>query len=199
MHYINSKHAKYATANPVSKYLVDNFYKNIGALYSNIQNIDNYIEVGCGEGFVTKFLFSIKKPKCSFAIDINPAEVNDAKQNNPQCKVFEASIYQIPFKEDFFDLVVCCEVLEHLEKPLNGIKELHRVSRKYALLSVPHEPVWRILNMARLKYVNRLGNTPGHINHWTISGFKKFIKPYFRIVETRKPLPWTVLFCEKRI
>ena len=36
---------------------------------------------------------------------------------------------------------------------------------------VPREPVWRVLNVARGRYVRWLGNPPGHIQHFSRAAF----------------------------
>ncbi|MFC2138999.1 class I SAM-dependent methyltransferase [Bacteroidota bacterium] len=191
-----SKHAKYLTNNIISKQLVGNFFSEIGKLYNSI-HVENILDVGCGEGFILNYLNSIKKITKASAIDVDPDEIKDAKQNLPFCNVMEASAYELPFKDNEFDLVICSEVLEHLEEPEKAIQEINRVANKYILLSVPNEPIWRILNMARFKYWNKLGNTPGHINNWSSRQFVKIVSKYFKINLIKKPLPWTVLLCFK--
>ncbi len=64
--------------------------------------------------------------------------------------------------------VICSEVLEPRRSgtSIENIKELCN-ENGFILLSVPKEPIWRICNMARGKYWKDLGNTPGHIQHWT--------------------------------
>ena len=89
-------------------------------------------------------------------------------------------------------------MLEHLEEPERGIKEIRRVAKKYVLLSVPNEPIWRILNIVRFKYWNHFGNTPGHINNWSTKAFIKIISKSFNIIKIKNPLPWTILLCEKK-
>jgi ubiquinone/menaquinone biosynthesis C-methylase UbiE len=44
-------------------------------------------------------------------------------------RVIQASIYHIPFSDNCFDGIFCAEVLEHLQYPLDALKELHRVLR----------------------------------------------------------------------
>ena len=88
------------------------------------------------------------------------------------------SIYNIDSNDNNYDLVIACEVLEHLEEPEIALSELFRISNKYVLISVPNEPFWRIANFARGKYLNRLGNTPGHINHWSKNGIIDLTSKY---------------------
>ena len=95
-------------------------------------------------------------------------------------------------------MVLCCEVLEHLEEPGKALKELIRVTKKYIIVSVPREPIWRCLNMDRGKYLKVLGNTPGHIQHWGSKKFVAFLQEYdIKVVKTAHPLPWTMVLLEK--
>ena len=62
----------------------------------------------------------------------------------------------------------------------------------HLLVSVPREPLWRALNMARGAYLTDLGNTPGHVNHWSRRGFEALLSRHGEVVETRSPFPWTM-------
>ncbi len=95
-------------------------------------------------------------------------------------------------------LVVCCEVLEHLDDPVRGVEILAALAQPYLLASVPREPLWRALNMARGKYLGALGNTPGHLNHWSRGGFLRVLERRFEVIEARTPLPWTMALCRRR-
>jgi hypothetical protein len=46
--------------------------------------------------------------------------------------------------------------------------------------------------MARGAYVRDLGNTPGHVNHWSKRDFVAFLNRHGRVVEARSPFPWTM-------
>ncbi len=194
---LDSKHAKYFTLNPISRKLVNNFFEQILELYLRVDPT-KILDVGCGEGFILHTLNKARPIKEAYAIDYNEAEVNDAQRNLPFCDVRLANIYNIPYPDKTFDLVICSEVLEHLEDAKKGLTELYRVCSDQAIISVPNEPIWRLLNMARLKYWNRLGNTPDHLNHWSTKSFIRFVNYYFEILEIRKPLPWTILLCKKK-
>jgi len=194
---LKSKHAKYYTANPISGRLVKFFFRNITELYLSVE-AESIFDGGCGEGFILNTLNKARPVRSCYALDLDINEVKDASVNLPFCDVRQGSLYEIPFKDDSFDLVICSEVLEHLEDPGRGLHELHRVSRKYVILSVPREPVWRRLNIVRFTYWPEFGNTPGHLNHWTRYSFVKFVKKYFNILEIRSPLPWTLILGIKK-
>jgi hypothetical protein len=67
-----------------------------------------------------------------------------------------------------------------------------RVASRWILVSVPREPLWRGLNIARGAYLRELGNTPGHLNHWSKRSFAKLVGRHGEIVELRSPPPWTM-------
>ena len=105
-------------------------------------------------------------------------------------------IYDLNEKEKYgADLVVCCEVMEHLLEPEEALKKLAFLASPYCLFSVPREPLWRLLNLLRGVYIKKLGNTPGHVQHWSKRSFRRFVSPFFTVIETATPLPWTFLLC----
>ena len=67
------------------------------------------------------------------------------------------------------------------------------MARSHLLVSVPHEPLWRLLNMARGAYLREFGNTPGHVNHFTKRGFVRLLSRHGEVLEARSPFPWTML------
>ena len=95
-------------------------------------------------------------------------------------------------------MLICCEVLEHVTDPEQGIRIISECTDDYFIVSVPHEPIWRILNMLRGKYLKHFGNTPGHINHWTKHGFVRLVSKYGNIISINTPLPWIMVLAEKK-
>lgn len=155
-------------------------------------------EVGCGEGYWT--LQWNKAGLSARGSDFSPKVIEIARENalnqGISASIFQvASIYDLDESQDSADLVVCCEVFEHLEDPSGAMQVLQTVAKGHLILSVPREPLWRFLNLWRFKYVSSLGNTPGHLQHWSKKQFVDFVSGYFEVVEVRSPLPWTMLLC----
>jgi ubiquinone/menaquinone biosynthesis C-methylase UbiE len=157
---------------------------------------ESVFDAGCGEAHImSQFL----KPKFKeiYGADLDIESINFVKKTEPSFAVFASNIQDIPFADNSFDLVLCLEVLEHVGDPQRALAEIHRVTRRYALLSVPNEPFWRIGNMARGAYLEDWGNTPEHINHWSVWGFRHFVEQHFSIVEIATPMLWSMVLAEK--
>jgi 2-polyprenyl-3-methyl-5-hydroxy-6-metoxy-1,4-benzoquinol methylase len=188
---------KYNTRNPVAKMLMQGFLHSFADLAEMAKPVGTALEIGCGEGELSMRLASggWRVSGC----DIAEEAVEEARRRSA------AAGFSIPFQtldiltaRDAYephDLVVCCEVLEHLEDPCAALDVLTELSSHHLLVSVPREPVWRVLNVARGRYWKDLGNTPGHIQHWSSKSFLTFLQQRVEIVAVRKPLPWTLALC----
>jgi 2-polyprenyl-3-methyl-5-hydroxy-6-metoxy-1,4-benzoquinol methylase len=194
---VQSRCEKYTTRNPVARLLLRRFFADIGRLLGR-QPFDRVVEVGCGEGLLLHYLRRQLEGKEVFAVDIDARDVRTAAGQSGFARYGIASAYALPFRDGQFDLAICCEVLEHLEEPELALREIGRVSRGCVVLSVPNEPLWRLLNFVRGAYVRDFGNSPGHINHWRPRAFRAMVSRHFRVVETVHPVPWTGVLCAKR-
>lgn len=188
---------KYETKNPIAQYLLRGFDQSIERFVKQVDP-ETILEVGCGEGHVTKILLENSNAQIN-ALDISQTIVDIAQQEVDSERVaFEQfNIYDLAEKP-VADLVVCCEVLEHLETPEIGLQRLAEKADSYAIISVPREPIWRILNFVRGAHVKRLGNSPGHIQHWSQNQFVQFVQTQFEVVSVAAPLPWTVLLVKSK-
>lgn len=105
----------------------------------------------------------------------------------------QESVYDLRRKDDEFDCILLLEVLEHLGDYHAALKEIFRVAGDVVIISVPNEPLWRALNLLRGKYLMDLGNTPGHVNHWSAGEFTRLVAGYGTVVRVLNPVPWTII------
>ncbi|MCB9567393.1 MAG: class I SAM-dependent methyltransferase [Myxococcales bacterium] len=180
---------KYDTRNPIARRLVDGFLRAVGDLYADARP-RTVLEVGCGEGRLADHLLGRHRPARFAACDLVDARGPGC---DPAIEFTAASIYALPYADREFDMVICCEVLEHLERPAAGLAELARVADHHVLLSTPWEPTWRLLNLLRGRYLRDLGNTPGHLQHFTRRQLVRLAGGALEIEAVRRPLPWTVI------
>jgi 2-polyprenyl-3-methyl-5-hydroxy-6-metoxy-1,4-benzoquinol methylase len=191
---------KYGSRNPIVKWMMNGFHSTLNDLVVKA-GPKSIQEVGCGEGYwVCKWIqagYSARGSDFSSQV-IDLARGNATAQGLSPALFQTGSIYDLQPPQDSADLLVCCEVFEHLENPRAGMEALQRVADGYVILSVPREPIWRILNVARGRYLRDFGNTPGHLQHWSKNALIDLVSDYFEIVETRTPFPWTMLLCRAR-
>ena len=181
--------------NPLARRLVAGFDHALFSLIASLRPHPASVhEVGCGEGRLTRLLRDhLKVPV--HATDFSREIIQENQSRAHEGIHYEArSIYELQPDRDGAGLIVCCEVLEHLEDPTRGLAALRRLGAAAYILSVPREPLWRVLNMARGQYLRTLGNTPGHLNHWSVRGFEEFLSAGgFRVEKCLQPLPWTMV------
>ena len=115
------------------------------------------------------------------------------RRRRPNLEFRAAEATALEFADGEFDLAAAIEVLEHVPEPEATLAEMARVARRRLLVSVPREPLWRGLNVARGAYLGALGNTPGHVNHWSKRSFAALLSRYGTVEQVRSPFPWTML------
>lgn len=188
---------KHTHANPVQKFLIERFYtefiKDIRDLHPK-----SILDVGCGEGFTLERLRKQNIGEKLEGIDFLKTAIEIGKKVHPKLTLKQGTAYALPYKDNSFDVVIYSEVLEHLEHPDKALKELRRVTKKYAVLSVPNEPIFMMSNFLRGKNWSRWGNDIEHINHWSTGAFKKFVEAEMKVIDVKRPFPWTLLVTEKR-
>lgn len=187
---------KYGTHNPIEFRLMSGFFRALDRLLPDVPP-STVLEVGMGEGEVSARLRSRYRRASIVGVDLPDSERVADWRDRHLVGLF-ADIGDLPFPSEMFDLVLAIEVLEHVPDPAKALAELARVGRGHFVLSVPREPVWRLANMARGKYLRSLGNTPGHIQHWSRRGFTGLVGSRFEITDVRAPFPWTVVSARSR-
>jgi 2-polyprenyl-3-methyl-5-hydroxy-6-metoxy-1,4-benzoquinol methylase len=186
--------------------LIDNYFKNVSKLIatSGIADVSGAkaIEIGCGMGFSTQRLAGMLPQNVTLEASEYVANmIPEAQKLNPGMKITEESVYETQHQDNEFDLVFLLEVLEHLDFPDKALEELNRITKPggMMILGVPREPLWCMLNMARGYRLKHFGNTEGHLNHWSTHGIKKYVGKHFGpIVETKTPLPWSLVRAIKK-
>lgn len=194
---VGNTYDKYGSRNIIVRRLMQGFENSLVELVSKVSP-GSIHEVGCGEGYwVMRWADQgITSTGSDFSGKVIELARANALERGLDANMFSVeSIYELPQKEHRHDLIICCEVLEHLENPEDALGRLQAAAQEYVIVSVPREPIWSVLNMARGKYLTSGGNTPGHIQRWSASAFTSLVSRYFEIVDTRTPLPWTMLLC----
>jgi len=182
---------KYATSNPIERRLMHGFLRSLDACLPTSAPA-TVLEVGMGEAEIAARIRQRYPDASIVGIDLPDPELASAWGTKGIPGAF-ADIARLPFPADSFDLVLAIEVLEHVPDPDAALRDLARVGRGSYVLSVPHEPIWRVANMARGKYLRDLGNTPGHIQHWSQRSFRRQVADHLKVETSVSPFPWTMV------
>jgi 2-polyprenyl-3-methyl-5-hydroxy-6-metoxy-1,4-benzoquinol methylase len=187
---------KYGSTNPVVRRLMATFERDLGELFERVDP-ESVLDVGCGEAVLTHKWARARPATRVVGFDLEDPEIQrhweERTAPNLEYRILRAQ-EPFPFADGEFALATAIEVLEHVPDPQFALAEMARCARGgHLLVSVPREPLWRGLNVARGAYVRDLGNTPGHVNHWSKRSFAGLLGRYGEVVETRSPFPWTML------
>jgi 2-polyprenyl-3-methyl-5-hydroxy-6-metoxy-1,4-benzoquinol methylase len=189
---------KYVTGNWLGRFLIQRFLRTLVQLLQQMPVPPaSLLDVGCGEGLISRQLRALWPQATINAVDIQMELLQVAQQLVPDAGFVAGSGYALPLPSASFDLVICTEVMEHLTTPNVALAEFVRVGKGYFLLSVPNEPWWRLANIVRGSYWTAWGNTPGHLNHWRSNQFVELLSTYMTVVAVKRPFPWTMVLCRK--
>jgi 2-polyprenyl-3-methyl-5-hydroxy-6-metoxy-1,4-benzoquinol methylase len=185
---------KYGTRNPVARLLQAGFERHLDDLFDSTQ-ARSLLDVGCGEGVLTQRWAGRLAPRRVVGIDLDDPLIAAewARHGAPNLTYVAQRAEQLPFADGEFDLVTAIEVLEHVPDPADTLAEMARCAARHVLVSVPREPLWRAVNLARGAYWRELGNTPGHVNHFSRAAILALCARHGELIETRAPFPWTMV------
>jgi 2-polyprenyl-3-methyl-5-hydroxy-6-metoxy-1,4-benzoquinol methylase len=191
---------KHESGNPIQRRLIGGFHEQVVSYVRRVAP-RTILEIGCGEGYVLAALQEAGVDAHLIGVDLAAEAVEAARgrvRPPAELHVGDARDAETSFAAAEPDLVMMLEVLEHLEEPEAMLSDLTRLVSGHLLLSVPREPLFRGLNLARLKHVRALGNDPEHLNHWGSRAFTDLVGRHFEVVATSRPLPWTLVLARPR-
>jgi SAM-dependent methyltransferase len=188
---------KYGSTNPVVRRLMSAFERTLDELFAQADPA-SLLDVGCGEGVLVHKWAQQLGERRVVGIDLEEESIQAgwSERQAPNLEYHVMHAENLPFAESEFDLACAIEVLEHVPDPEHTLAEMARCAERHLLVSVPREPLWRGLNMARGAYWPALGNTPGHLNHWSRRSFVQLLSRYGVVAEVRSPFPWTMLLVD---
>ena len=169
---------KFESKNPLVRFVMNKYHQELEKSIGRMR-VSRLLEVGCGEGNIINFMIKKYKPSYIKGLDIDEKMLRNLSKKYPQFD-FKKQFLDEKFQdEQEYDLVLCLEVLEHIEKYNAALNNIKKIKSKKIVFSVPNEPFFRIANVARLHYVKQLGNTPGHVNNFTYFDIYRVIKKHF--------------------
>jgi SAM-dependent methyltransferase len=191
----SSNYQKYNNGNPFSILANNLFLKSIWDIINYVKP-ENILDIGCGEGFVIRQLIKNDNKYSVRGVDCNMKYLNMARQLNPDTEFILGNIYNLPFLDRTFDLLICLETLEHLKNVDKALFELRRVTSRYCLVSVPYEPCFTICRFLGGKNMSNFGRHPEHVHCFNKRKICETVSAYFNIKKISISFPWVIVLAE---
>ena len=197
--YFDSFHtSKYKSENPMQRLLIRRFIVKLSDMFDATQPSDSVLEIGCGEGFVAGQLSARHAGGVYAGVDLNEKDLQNLRAKFPTVDAHQGNIYDLSFLGRDFDVVVCAEVMEHLDDPAAALEQIIERRPSWVILSVPHEPWFCLSNFARGKNITRFGNDPEHVNLWGRAGFRKVLESRLVVERHETSYPWQLVLARPK-
>ena len=181
---------KYRAKNPIKRALIKRFVSKVHELFDSESPPRSVLEIGVGEGFLSGYLAE-RYPAVEFSgVDLNEQDLELLAKKFPRIKRYCANIYDLSALPGGYDLIICAEVLEHVDEPERALEQIVKLTPQRVILTVPHEPWFMLSNLAMGKNITRLGNDIEHVNHFTVGSFRKLLSHKFELSKVTTSYPW---------
>ena len=111
-------------------------YRNVVKNFEPYRFNNRFLDVGCGAGALLDVAKQANWQTFGVEISKTAAEYLNGRGDN----VFEGTLEQANFSDDYFDVITCTEVIEHVDNPDKLIKEMARILSPKGVLwiTTPH-------------------------------------------------------------
>ena len=181
--------AKYQSRNALQRRLIRRFVERLHALFVAANPVERVLEIGCGEGFLSGYLSERFPDKSFTGVDLDPGKLAALGGLFGRIQTYQGSIYDLSFLSGTYDLVVCAEILEHLQQPEVALAQIAALRPRRVIVTVPHEPWFQLSNLVRGKNLTRLGNDPEHVQHWGPRRLRALLEPRYEILHATSSYP----------
>jgi ubiquinone/menaquinone biosynthesis C-methylase UbiE len=146
----------------------------------------NIIDLGCGDGNLLNQLFNeniIKKEDNIYALDPSQTRLNRIK--NPLFRKVLAFGDNTKLKKNYFDYVICTQVIEHVENDNTLLKEIKRITKKdgYSFISSVVKKPYGIY-IYKNKYGKMVSDPTHEREYKSKQEYENLLNSYFKIEKT---------------
>jgi ubiquinone/menaquinone biosynthesis C-methylase UbiE len=147
------------------------------------------LEIGIGQGQFLKKISQYRPELQLYGVDISATAIEMLKRSNKISGDFQvAQAESLPFPDDYFDVVVMIDVLEHIIEPADALKEINRVLSPQGIFHLyfpcENEPYTfdKLLRGSRVATLsNFTRDNFGHLHHLSQKEIKSTISRIFEI------------------
>ena len=137
----------------------------------------NLLDLGCGQGHFTNIIKNKFPDFDVFGIDYSISAINYANSNFKDISFIVANAYHPPFTDEYFDIIVCNNIWEHVPDPLNLLKAISRVLKPNGLLIISTPSRYRLYNLIMTllgKNISLMSKL--HVTEYTVGQVKEQLR-----------------------
>lgn len=167
----------YNSKNPLVRFVHNNRLNYIINVTPNDDGL-KILDAGCGEGHLIEKLFHKKNKNFYYGTDISETALRKAKQRCPFAEFKLINLSEMDFENNFFDVIICTETIEHILNYGEALKNLKRILKNdgYLIITFPNEILWTI---SRFFLGRKPIKVPDHVNSFTPNKIKSILKMKF--------------------
>jgi len=169
------------------------------------------LDLGCGEGHLTGVI-SQNQDHEVYGLDYSISAIEYANKNFTGIDFVVADAYQPPYEDNYFDVVICNNIWEHVPDPLSLLNQITRVINPGGLLIISTPSRYRFGNVLRIlvgigtRFVSKL-----HVTEYSVGQVKEQLRfGGYEILDASSPvikekniffttLKWLMFLCIKAI
>ncbi len=139
-------------------------------LEANMSEDTCILDVGCGQGHITKRIAESFPGVNVFGVDtsINAIKHAQAHLSSGNLSYLVADAYLLPFRRDTIDIIVMNNIWEHVFNPVMLAREARRVLRPGGLLIVSTPSRYRLSMLLKVIRGKQISISPHHITEYTV-------------------------------
>jgi ubiquinone/menaquinone biosynthesis C-methylase UbiE len=145
-------------------------------IFANLKENQRFLDIGCGTGWAVGYAANlVKEGGEAYGIDIAPKMVERAIENTRELKnvhFYQANAEELPFEDNFFDVIICTNSFHHYLKPLQVLAEMRRVLKpdgKIFILDITTDGF-----IAKMMDRRNRKREPEHVKYYSTREFKSF-------------------------
>lgn len=140
-----------------------------------VPKTEKLLDVGCGNGIITHFIK--QKVKALYGVDNQKNQVKEARKLGMIASVVDLDSQELPYEQNFFDVVTCLDVIEHVKDPSFLLKNIYTVLKRNGVLIITTPNIRFSDHLFRLLFKGVFPKTSedttlydgGHIHFFTYS------------------------------
>ena len=136
---------------------------------NRVQTTPKILDLGCGQGHITALIKKESSDAEVCGLDYSISAIRYANKKFPGIDFAVASAYQCPYREGYFDIVVCNNLWEHVPDPLLLLSKIARVMkpRGFLIISTPSRYRWgNLVNVLRGKPIQLMSEH--HVTEYSV-------------------------------